>query len=96
MDTSEKRCSKKRKAPHKDSQAGRVLAYLESGNTLTSLEAVHTLGILRLPNRIGELRNRYGVEIFQRTVRVPRGHKSVAITEYSLFPFEAVPKLEED
>ena len=38
------------------SQKSRILAYLKKGNRITSLEALHLFGCLRLASRIADLR----------------------------------------
>ncbi|DAB41141.1 MAG TPA: hypothetical protein CFH81_02245 [Sulfurovum sp. UBA12169] len=77
----------KRELPPMGSQGRTVYEHLKKGNRLTSLEAIHEFGILRLPNRISELRHKYGVEIFQRTVH-KKENKKVKWEEYSLSPIE--------
>ena len=79
--------NKKKKLPKHGSQARTVYEYLLQGNTLTTMEAIERFGMLRLPNRISELRNKYNIEIFQRTVR-SKTKRGVKWEEYSLSPFE--------
>ncbi len=49
------------------SQAALILAYLEAGNTLASLEAINRFGCARLASRICDLRN-LGHSIHSRKV----------------------------
>lgn len=50
-------------------QCARVIKYLTDYGTITSAEAFVELGIMDLPKRISELRQR-GVEIADKTIRV--------------------------
>jgi hypothetical protein len=77
----------KQKLPREGSQARRIYDYLKQGNTLTSYEAFATLGIVKFSNRISDLRNKYGIEIYQRTIRSPNNSR-VRWDEFSLFPFD--------
>ena len=79
--------TKKQKLPRKGSQARRIYDYLLQGNVLTSYHACAEMGIVKLSNRIGDLRHKYGIEIYQRTVHHPDNHR-VKWTEYSLFPLD--------
>jgi len=89
--------NKKRKLPRKGSQAWRILEHLRSNGTLTTRQAVEVLNVLRLPNRISELRNLYGIKIYQRIVTRGNGSGRVRWAEYSLYPFEkAVPESEKE
>jgi hypothetical protein len=67
-----------------NSQAGLVLKHLQSGRTLTSLEALNLFGSLRLAALIWSLRNK-GYDIQSRLITVG-GHKQVS--EYRLLPKE--------
>ena len=79
----------KRKLPPKGSQARTVYEHLKAGNTLSSREAIDLFQILRLPNRISELRNKYDIdeEIFQVEHRSKENHR-VRWVEYSFHPLE--------
>lgn len=66
-------------------QKQRVLEHLQSGNTITSYEAMANMGIMDLPKRISELR-RDGHNITSRT-----GH---SINEYGKVSYN-IYKLEE-
>ena len=59
------------KLPPRGSQNRSILEYLIYQGELSSLDAIKELGVLRLPNRISELRKKYGVKIAQKTVRHP-------------------------
>lgn len=68
----------------KGTQRFRVMAHLRSGKAITSLEALREYGIMRLPNRISELR-RSGEEIEKRTVVVMNKYgEAVRVAEYRL------------
>ncbi|MCX4384301.1 MAG: hypothetical protein OSJ39_00710 [Clostridia bacterium] len=68
----------------KGTQRMRVMCHLKTGKTLTSLEALREYGIMRLPNRISELR-RSGEEIEKRTVVVMNKYgEAVRVAEYRL------------
>ena len=61
-----------------------VLEHLESGRTITSLEALREYGIIQLPKRIFDLREAgYPVEKHWITVRKRHGEKA-RIAEYRL------------
>lgn len=62
------------------SQNEQIKAHLESGKTITALEALQKFGCLRLSGRIYDLSHDYGMPISSRMVR--RSGKVVA--EYSL------------
>lgn len=65
-------------------QRMRVMCHLKTGKTLTSLEALREYGIMRLPNRISELRQR-GEPIEKRTIVVMNKYgQAVRVAEYRL------------
>ena len=67
-------------------QRARVKDYLESGRTLTRLNAWDELGILECPARISELRAQ-GVDIqTKRKTVINRYGESVSIAEWSIKP----------
>ena len=80
----------KRKLPPKGSQGRTVYDYLKLGHSLTSREAWEQFEIMRLPNRISELKNKYEIEetIYQITRR-SKTNKRVKWEEYSFSPLEA-------
>ena len=58
------------------SQCAELLAYLQSGHTITALEAFHQFGILALHSRAAELRER-GFPITCELVKTPSGKRVV-------------------
>lgn len=65
-------------------QRGRILKYLEMGQTLTRLNAWARLGILEAPARISELRAEgHDINTKMVTVRNRYGHK-VSVAEWSM------------
>lgn len=68
------------------SQRTRIKDYLESGRTLTRLNAWDELGILECPARISELRAQ-GTDIqTKRKTVINRYGESVSIAEWSIKP----------
>lgn len=68
----------------KGTQRMRIMRHLEAGKTLTSKQAMDEYGIMQLPSRISELRQR-GEKIEKKTIRVlNRYGEEVRVTEYSL------------
>lgn len=68
----------------KSSQRLRVMQHLKEGKTLTSLEALRLYGIMRLPNRISELRRR-GEQIEKQTITVRNKYgDAVRVAQYRL------------
>lgn len=61
-------------------QAGKILAYLQAGNSITALDALQRFGCFRLAARIFELR-REGWQIAERMVETANGKR---VAEYSL------------
>lgn len=55
------------------SQKARILAYLQKGNRITSLEALHLFGCLRLASRIADLRK--DNEIKDQFVKLSNGKR---------------------
>jgi len=76
------------KLPPKGSQNRRILERLADGEKLSSYDAFMEMGIARLPNRIGELRKKYGAKIEDRTVKSAQNPK-VQWKEYWMEPQEA-------
>jgi hypothetical protein len=64
----------------KQTQANRILRYLQAGHRLTPWDALEQFGCFRLAARIYELR-REGWQINERTVETASGKR---IAEYSL------------
>lgn len=66
------------------SQNGKLLIHLESGKSITQLDAFNLLGICRLSERIREL-ERLGFVINHESVSVPsRDGKNATVTRYTL------------
>ena len=83
--------TKKRKLPPKGSQSRRIYDFMLQGNAVTSGmgvdPSIFSPIIMRLPNRIGELRHKYEIEIFQKEERSTT-NKRAKWQVYSLTPFE--------
>lgn len=62
------------------SQVKMIVAYLEEGNTITSLEALKLFGCLRLASRICDIRER-GYDIAKETITLSNGKR---VTQYKL------------
>jgi len=63
-------------------QAERVLDYLESGNTITTLNAFNELGITRLAARIYELKEE-GHDVKSKRIKVTnRYDEQCSVSEY--------------
>ncbi len=68
----------------KSTQRMMVMLHLKEGKTLTSLEALRLYGIMRLPNRISELRKR-GEHIEKTMITVQNKYgETVRVAEYRL------------
>lgn len=61
-------------------QCAQIKAWLLSGKTLTSLEALKHFGCMRLASRICDLRKR-GLDIHKERIQVPSGKY---VTRYSI------------
>jgi hypothetical protein len=57
-----------------ESQCAKIKDWLESGNTLTSIEALQMFGCFRLASRIHDLRDR-GVNIDKTMICGPNGKR---------------------
>ena len=57
-----------------ESQCAKIKDWLESGNTLTSIEALQMFGCFRLASRIHDLRDR-GVNIAKTMIYGPNGKR---------------------
>ena len=62
------------------SQCVRIKAHLESGHSLTGLDALRLFGCWSLPRRICDLKER-GMRIKSETIRLDNGKR---VTRYSL------------
>lgn len=60
--------------PIVSSQSERIKQHLQSGATLTSLEALHLFGCARLASRISDLR-KSGCDIAREMVTLPNGKR---------------------
>jgi hypothetical protein len=67
-----------------DTQAGRLLAHLQAGKTITRLQSFIELGIVELSSRCIDI-EREGYKIDRKRVKVPtRYGENVTVTEYSM------------
>lgn len=53
-----------------DRQCEKVLQYMKTNKTITTLEAFDELGVSRLSARIWDLRNKYGYDIGKKNKKV--------------------------
>jgi hypothetical protein len=65
------------------SQCKQILAWLQQGNTLTSIQALNKFGCFRLASRVNDLK-RSGIDVCKRTVKNPDNGKRYA--EYFINP----------
>lgn len=68
-----------------ESQCAQIRAWLESGNTITALEALNLFGCMRLPSRIHDLK-RQGCNIISKTIILTNGKR---VSQYSIPQAEA-------
>ena len=61
-------------------QCARIKAHLESGKSITGMDALHLFGCWSLPRRILDLKER-GMRIKGETIRLDNGKR---VTRYSL------------
>ena len=67
-----------------DTQAGRLLAHLQAGKTITRLQSFIELGIVELSSRCIDI-EREGYKIDRKRVKVQnRFNETVGVTEYSI------------
>ena len=72
------------KVDHKPTQNERILAYIDRFGSITQLEALRDLGVMRLASRISDLR-RLGYPIISKTETVNnRFEEACHIKRYSL------------
>lgn len=72
------------KSLHRPTQNEALLNYLEEHNSITPLEALNTLGIMRLGARIADLESR-GVEFIHQPVTVQNRHgQRIRVMSYAL------------
>ena len=62
------------------SQCNAILAYLQNGNAITGIEALHLFGCFRLPSRIHDLKQR-GVKFTKKFITTNTGKR---VMEYAL------------
>lgn len=60
-----------------------IFEHLEKGNTITTVSAREKFAVYNLHSRISDLRNKAGICIYDRTVKVGEYH----VKEYSITPF---------
>ena len=66
------------------SQKNRILQHLQSGNTITTLQAYDQLGVTQLAARVYELRDE-GYPIHTKQIKVTnRFHEKCSVSEYYL------------
>lgn len=69
---------------HKPTQNERIIKYIEQFGSITQLEALRDLGVMRLASRISDLK-RLGYPITSKTETVKnRFNENVSIKRYSL------------
>ncbi len=77
------------KLPAVGTQSRRILDFMLQGNCVSSAIGINITVfnpiIMRVPNRIGELRHKYGYKIYQREKR-SKINRRVKWQEYSLEP----------
>jgi hypothetical protein len=67
-----------------DTQAGRLLAHLQAGKTITRLQSFIELGIVELSSRCIDI-ERDGYKIDRKRIKVDNRYgESVTVTEYSM------------
>lgn len=67
-------------APHSETQAQKILAWLKSGHKLTALEALNRFGCMRLASRISDLAKSH--KIRKQMITVGRGKKAKRVMQY--------------
>jgi len=68
-----------------DSQAKRILAYMQAGNRITQLEATEIFGCTRLAARIADIEKRLGRAPQRKMISVKNRYgNSVRVMEYWL------------
>lgn len=68
------------KVKTKTAQAARILSHMQSGKSITAIEALNLYGCFRLAARIGDLRD-HGYKIKSEPYRTPEGK---TVSKYSL------------
>lgn len=73
------------KVEHKPTQNERIIAYIKEFGSITQLEALKDLGVMRLASRISDLKKRgYVFKITKETHKNRWGEKCSPICRYSL------------
>lgn len=67
-----------------DTQAGRLLMHLQSGNTINRLSALIELGIFELSARVIDLEKDSWIIVKKRVQVINRFQEKTSVTEYSL------------
>ena len=73
-----------------NSQAGRLLLYLQSGKKITRLAALVELGIIELSARLWQIQSHGFVIHKERKTVINRFNEKTNVTEYSLVSVEKV------
>ena len=73
-----------------NSQAGRLLLYLQSGKTINRLEALVELGIFELSARLWQIQSHGFVIHKERKTVINRFNEKTNVTEYSLVNIDKV------
>ena len=74
----------------KNSQAGRLLLYLQSGKKITRLEALKELGILELSARLWQLKSHGFIINKEPKTIINRFNEKIRVIEYSLVNIDKV------
>jgi len=69
---------------HLSGQNKTVFTHMEQKKTITSFDAWKMYGVMALHSRISDLRNKVGIIIHDRFIKV----NGVNVKEYSLLPFK--------
>lgn len=77
-----------------ESQNDQILAHLQSGKSITSLEAIDLYGITRLGGRIFNLHEAGHKVISEMIPVINRAGKAVRVARYSLPPAKPTPEVE--
>ena len=68
----------------KQTQTERILAYMKEFGSITQIEAIRDLGVMRLASRISDMRNE-GIAIVSKTLAVNNRYgEKVYVKQYSL------------
>ena len=68
----------------KQTQTERILAYMKEFGSITQMEAIRDLGVMRLASRISDMRGE-GIAIVSKTITVKNRYgEKVCVKQYSL------------